>query len=428
MSEDRFDLIIVGAGPAGSAAAIEAANAGLETLIIDRSDTPGGKNLTGGRLYSHSLAKLLPDFAEEAPLERKVTREIISMMTPDSSVSVDFSSDRLQGRGNDSYTVLRADLDAWLADQAEEAGAVLAGGVRVDDLHYDGDKVAGVVADEDVLEGDCVLLADGVNSLLAQRAGLKKELGPDQVAVGIKEIIELPEKTIEDRFNLNPDEGAARLFGGDCTKGLPGGGFVYTNRDTLSLGIVLTLKGVDHTKETFPEIMERFKHHPEVARLIEGGETLEYGAHLVPEAGLGMVPRLVGDGVLVAGDAAGFVINTGTILRGMDLAIESGRLAARAVAQAKERADFSAAGLSYYTNLLEQSFVIADLKATHSAPEFMEIQELYDAYPELAANILTEMFTVDGSPIAPMMKKTLPHIKKIGLKNLLATAWKARRL
>ena len=251
MSEDSFDLIIVGAGPAGSAAAITAARAGLEVLLIERSDEPGGKNLTGGRLYTHSLAKLLPDFAESAPLERKITREVISMLTPESCFSMDFASSRLSGRGNDSYSVLRADLDLWLSEQAEEEGAVLASSVRVDDLHTVDGKVCGVVADEDVLEAQCVLLCDGVNSLLAQKAGLKKELTPKQVAVGIKEIIELPSGVIEDRFNLENGEGAARLFVGDCTKGLPGGGFLYTNKETLSLGLVLNLEAAIHSREKF---------------------------------------------------------------------------------------------------------------------------------------------------------------------------------
>ena len=428
MSEDRFDLIIVGAGPAGSAAAITAARAGLEVLLIERSDEPGGKNLSGGRLYAHSLAKLIPDYAETAPLERKVTREVISMLTAESCFSIDFSSSKLAGRGNDSFTVLRADLDLWLSEQAEEAEAVLASGVRVDELHTQDGKVCGVVADEDVLEADCVLLCDGVNSLLAQKAGLKKELLPTQVAVGIKEIIELPKGVIEDRFNLEPDQGAARLFVGDCTKGLPGGGFLYTNKETLSLGLVINLEAASHAKEQFCDVAEAFKRHPEIARLIEGGTSLEYGAHLVPEAGLGMTPKLVGDGVLVAGDAAGFVLNTGYTLRGMDLAIESGVLAAKAVIAAKEKGDMSAAGLSGYETLLQDSFVIKDLKTYESAPAFMETPGLYGDYPALVENIFSEMFTVDGSPAQSMRKKIKPHIKKVGLMRLIKDAWKGRAL
>ena len=134
MSEDKFDAIVVGAGVAGSTAAYVLARAGLEVLMIERGDEPGGKNMTGGRLYTHSLEKILPGFTGQAPLERKVTRETITMLTADSAVSADFHSRLLQGEGRESFTVLRADLDRWLAAQAEEAGATLACSVRVDDL------------------------------------------------------------------------------------------------------------------------------------------------------------------------------------------------------------------------------------------------------------------------------------------------------
>jgi electron transfer flavoprotein-quinone oxidoreductase len=428
VSEDRFDLIVVGAGPAGSAAAITAARAGLEVLIIDRADQPGEKNLTGGRLYAHVLAGLIPDYADSAPFERKVTREVISMLNPDSCFSMDFSSQLLGREGQDSYTVLRAGLDAWLAEQAEEEGAVLASSVRVDALHTRDGKVCGVVAGEDVLEGDCVILADGVNSLLAQQAGLKQELKPGQVAVGIKEIIELPSGVIEDRFNLNPGEGAARLFVGDCTKGLPGGGFIYTNKDSLSLGLVFNLKAASQTKEQFCEIAQAFKQHPQIAKLVEGGQILEYGAHLVPEAGLAMKPKLVSDGVLVAGDAAGFVINTGYLLRGMDLAMQSGVFAAQAALEAKQRDDFSAAGLAGYERLLQESFVMKDLNTYASAHGFMENPALYGEYPDLIVKIFREMFTVDGTPAQPVMKKAMPHLKRFGLTRILKDAWKGRSL
>ena len=315
MSGDRFDLIVVGAGPAGSAAAIRAARGGMEVLLIERANQPGEKNLTGGRLYAHVLAGLVPDYAERAPLERKVTKEVISVLTPDSCVSADFSSRLLAASGRESHTVLRADFDAWFAEQAEEEGAVLACSVRVDSLHCKGGKVCGVVADGDVLESDCVILADGVNSLLGRQAGLKPELKPKQVAVGIKEIIELPAGVIEDRFNLNPGEGAARLFVGDCTGALPGGGFLYTNKDSLGLGVVFNLAAAEKTKDPFCRIAEAFKHHCQIAPLLEGGVAVEYGAHLIPEAGLNMKTGLVGNGVLLTGDAAGFVLNTGYILR-----------------------------------------------------------------------------------------------------------------
>ena len=134
MSDDQVDLIVVGAGPAGSAAALVAARAGLDTLLIERGNFAGAKNMTGGRLYAHSLEKLLPGFAEEAPVERVVTRERISMLNETDAVTVEYAAPQAQNAASRSYTVLRTAFDQWLCGKAEEAGAQLVPGVRVDEL------------------------------------------------------------------------------------------------------------------------------------------------------------------------------------------------------------------------------------------------------------------------------------------------------
>lgn len=427
MSEEKFDVIIVGAGPAGSTAGYILANAGLEVLIIERGDFPGSKNMTGGRLYSHSLEKIIPGFSTEAPLERKVVKETVTMLTEDSAVSLDFQSPLLGEEQKDSYTVLRADFDQWLAAKAEEAGAVLAPGVRVDDLLIRDGRIAGVIAGEDEMEADVVILADGVNSLLAQKAGLKSELKPNQVAVGVKEIIELPASVIEDRFNLNEGEGAARLFVGACTKGRVGGGFLYTNKNSISLGLVLTLADLTGSSHTVPEMLEEFKKHPAIKPLIKGGKLVEYSGHLVPEAGLGMVPQLYGDNVLVIGDAAGLVINVGYTVRGMDLAIASAEAAAQAVLAAKAKADFSKVTLATYKNLLEDSFVLKDLKQYHKFPEFMENHRLFSQYPQLAVDVLKDMYVIDGKQSKPLLKKVLSRTQRVGVLNILKDSWKGVR-
>lgn len=424
MSEEKFDVIIVGAGLAGSIAGYILAQNDMEVLIIERGDTPGSKNMTGGRLYAHSLEKIIPGFAQEAPIERKVTKEMISMLTPNSSISLDFQSQLMTQEGKDSYTVLRAEFDAWLAEKAEEAGAIVASGVLVDDLLWRDGKVVGVIAGEDEMEADVVILADGVNSLLAQKAKLKPELKSDQVAVGVKEVIELPEKVIEDRFNLKPGEGAARLFAGECSKGKIGGGFLYTNKNSLSLGLVITVSEMVDSSIGVPEMMEEFKNHPLVQTLVEGGKTVEYSAHLVPEAGINMLPEIVADGVLVTGDAAGLVINVGYTIRGMDLAIASGELAAKAVIQAKEKNDFSKASLSVYETMLKDSFVFKDLQTYRKAPKFMENHRMFNEYPGLAESVMVDLFTVTGEPVKPLKKRMLGHVRKVGMLNLAKDAWK----
>ncbi len=123
MSDDKFDAIVVGAGVAGSVAALVMARAGLDVLVIERGDSAGCKNMTGGRLYAHTLEAIIPGFAASAPVERKVTREKISFLTEESAVTLDFHREQPDVPQHASYTVLRNRLDPWLMEQAEQAGA-----------------------------------------------------------------------------------------------------------------------------------------------------------------------------------------------------------------------------------------------------------------------------------------------------------------
>ena len=415
MSDEKFDVIIVGAGLSGSSAAYVLAKAGLEVLVIERGNHCGSKNMTGGRLYGHSLEKLIPGFADSAPVERKIVKERISMMTESGAMTVEYGSDKLKDPACASYSVLRSKFDRWLAAQAEEQGAMFITGIRVDKLLQKDGKVCGVLAAGDELEADVVLLADGVNSLLAQRIGMKKELAPHQVAVGVKEVIGLDEKTISDRFGVLPGEGAAWMVAGDPTGGAVGGGFLYTNKDSISLGTVVTLGDIGTGKNIkVPDMIERFKANPIIAPLIKDGKLLEYGAHLVPEAGFKMVPELVWNGVLIAGDAAGFVMNLGYTIRGMDLAIESGRLAAEAIVQAKAKCDFSAVGLSVYLRLLESSFVMQDLRHYQNMPSLLSTHQLFNEMPAAVDEILGDLFVVDGKKPVKLIKSVIPAVNKIG--------------
>jgi len=415
MSEERFDVIIVGGGLAGSAAAYALAKAGLEVLVIERGNYCGAKNVTGGRLYGHSLEKLIPNFADTAPVERKIIKERVSMMTGSGAMTVEFESDKLKDSSCASYSILRAKFDKWFALQAEAQGAMYITGIRVDKLLQKDGKVCGVLAAGDELFSDVVLLADGVHSTLAQQIGLKKELSPHQVAVGVKEVIGFDEQTISERFGVLPGEGVAWMVAGDPTGGSIGGGFLYTDKESISLGTVVTLSDIGSGKNiSVPEMVERFKANPVIAPLIQGGNLLEYSAHLVPEAGYKMVPELVWNGVLIAGDAAGFVMNLGYTIRGMDLAIESGRLAAEAIIKAKEKGDFSANGLSGYLTLLEKSFIMRDLRHYQNMPSLMSSPQLFNELPLAVDEIMSKLFVVDGSAPVRFIKSVLPVINKIG--------------
>ena len=216
---------------------------------------------------------------------------------------------------------------------------------------------------------------------------------------------------------------------GDCSNGMQGGGFLYTNKSSVSLGLVINTGALQKSQVKLCDIMEDFKSNPHIAPLIEGGRVAEYSAHLVPEAGLAMMPQLYGDGMVVVGDAAGFVLNLGYTVRGMDFAIASGEAAARTIIEAKARNDFSRQGLSRYKELLKQSFVLRDLDAYRRAPEFLENQRMFNAYPELAVGLATRLFTVDGAPPVHLMKMVLDLIKQsdISLIQLVRDGWKGAR-
>ncbi|USD38488.1 FAD-dependent oxidoreductase [Ferrimonas sp. SCSIO 43195] len=424
MSEEAFDTIIVGAGVAGCIAAYVLAKGGADVLVIERGNYAGSKNMTGGRLYGHSLERVIPGFASEAPIERKVTKEKVTFLTDDSAVTLDYHNGRDQNALQESYTVLRGEFDQWLMAKAEEAGAQFITGIRVDKILTENGKVLGVEADGDELTAKAVILAEGVNPVLGEQLGMVSKVKASAMAVGAKELIELSEAQIQDRFNVSGDEGAAWLFAGSPSNGLMGGGFLYTNKTTVSLGVVCGLHDIGTSSKTVPQMLEDFKNHPAVKPLIEGGKMIEYSGHVVPEAGLHMVPKLVDDGVLIVGDAAGFCLNVGYTVRGMDLAIASGEAAAQAILTARENSDFSATGLGSYQTLLEDSFVMKDLKLYQKLPAFMENPRIFNQYPKMVADIMQEMFTVDGSDTPPIRKMLMKHCKEVGYLNLIKDGFK----
>lgn len=397
MSEDKFDVIIVGGGVAGLAASIVLAENDLEVLLVERGDYCGAKNVTGGRLYGHSLEKIIPNFADEAPIERKVVKEKISMMSEKSSLDIGYSSKELgENKDSSSYVVLHSKFDQYLAEKAEEAGVAIITGVLVEKLLLEDGKVVGIDATGEEMYADAVIIADGVNSLLSQQIGIKKELEPNQVAVGAKEVIELSEEIINERFNLESGEGMSWLSCGDPTMGGFGGGFIYTNKDSVSIGVVATLSDIGYSNTKLTDLLERFKEHDSVAPFIKGGKTIEYSAHLVPEEGIHMVPQIYGDGFLVVGDAAGFCINLGYTVRGMDFAIESGRLAALAILRAKEKEDFSKESLAVYQELVNDSFIMKDLMTFKAFPTILSRREIFSDLPEIINDVAGRAFTVNG--------------------------------
>jgi electron transfer flavoprotein-quinone oxidoreductase len=418
-AEPDFEVIVIGAGVAGCVAAYQLARQGRSVLLIERGEAPGSKNLSGGVLYSRGIQQVFPGFLDQAPVERRITRNYINFLNGDSSVAIDYKDARLADPVN-AVTVLRAKLDPWLAAQCEEAGALLMPGVRVDRVLTEQGTVVGVQAGDDELRCKVVVAADGVNSFIAKETGLREKEPLNHLAVGVKSVISLPRETIEARFNLTGDEGAAFAVVGDCTEGVGGGGFLYTNIDSLSVGIVVRLDDLTAKKKVVTDIFDHFLEHRFIAPYLDGGELLEYGCHLVAEGGLHMIGEIVTDGMVVVGDAAGLTLNTGLTVRGMDLAVGSAVAAAEAIGAALDAKDTSRAALAGYRERLFASYVGQDMKTYARAPSFLEVERMYKQYGELLANVLYGAFNLDTQP--------REHLAKVARKSLARSPLKVRQL
>src|SRR2546426_623902 len=334
---EHFDVIVVGAGPAGSAAALTLARKGFSTLLVERGRSPGAKGMFGGRIYAWPFAELLPEWAKDCPIERRVVRENLAFLTDDASLGISFDAPKMaQGRGA-SFTALRARFDAWFAKKAQDAGAVLVTGIRVDDLWREDGRVRG--------------------------------------------------------------------------------GFVAPN-DPVVLGLVVSSEDLSRKKVEIQEIQTRFRMHPAVQRLIRGGKVVEYSAHLVPELGAGMMPRLSGDGILVVGDAAGFLINNGYTFRGVDLAIASGVAAGEAAEAARAAGGMTAADLGGYEKFLPRPDVLTDLERFRRAPLYMKKDRLFDVYPRMLMEIAERMYTVDGAGKERLFHVVLDEAASAGVPKL----------
>ncbi len=428
MSGVDVDVVVVGAGPAGACAAITAARAGLEVLLLERGPFPGSKNMYGGVVYPRILDELIPDWWEHAPVQRWVTRRSTMLLTETQALTVDFRSQSWSSPPYNGATAYRPDWDNWLAGYAVEAGAQLVTDTTVVGLIREADgRVVGVRTDRP--DGDVrakvVIACDGVNSFLAKEAGLYPHTDAKNFTLGVKETLALPKEVIDERFAVRDRDGVdIEILGG--TSGINGGGFLYPGLDTLAVGVVLKLPKLTARQLRPEQVIAGLKQHPAIAPLVQGAELKEYSAHLIPEAGLSMMPRMTMPGMLVAGDAAALCLAAGIWLEGVNFAMASGMYAGEAAAQAVRSGDTGTKGLAAYGRRLGETFVLRDHRKLRRAPELVLSDRVQHLYPEMVANVVERMFRVDNPHPKPGLRRILDQERRragVRRRDLLRDGW-----
>ncbi|QIW24713.1 FAD-dependent oxidoreductase [Sulfolobus sp. S-194] len=367
------DVIIVGGGLSGLSAGITAIKEGLNVILLERGEYSGAKNVSGGRMYIHALQKLIPDALERAPLERPITKETYEFYCKNKKLTFSFE----EKDKKNSYSVLRAKFDRWLASEAESLGLLISYSTLVTNAYRENGGIT-LETNRGTLRAPLAIDASGVTSVVFRYLGLRN-FTPDKWMLGVKEII----KT---NVNLPESEGEARTIVG-LISGVKGGGFVYTNKDTLSVGMAVTFDSLPKSEVPAKDLVESFRE-----KLGIEGEVLEYSAHAIPYYGFKNLQQLYADNLIAVGDSAGFLINDGFTIRGMDLAIASGMIAGLAAKKIVEMRDFTKT--SIYYDMLKESFVLKHLELAYSRFELINKGTTLNIYTEVLCDLLSDMFTV----------------------------------
>ena len=424
--KDKIDVIVVGAGPAGIACAVTIARGGKKVVLIERGSFAGSKNVFGGAIYTQPMKEIFPNFEVSAPLERRNVEHKFAILGEEDSTVISYKN---KNEKAGSYTVIRGKFDRWMAEEAKKEGVYLVEKTVVRELLTQDGKVVGVKTELEDYYADIVVLADGVNSLLARQIGLREDIQTKDVALSVKEVIKFDKEKINDRFNVSDDEGCIyEIFGGPML-GMLGLAFMYTNQNSVTIGVGITLNELVERGLRPYDLLEKLKTHPTIAPLIKDGKLEEYSAHLIPEGGYNKVPKLSSDGVMIVGDA-GMLVNN-LHWEGTNLAMISGKLAGETAVCALKEKNFSAEFLKRYDEKLANSFVMKDLK---TYKDLMNIahkkSESFLDYYLRSINSFFEMFTSVDS--IPKREKYYGFIKSFfkGRKfsEFMSDAWNALKL
>jgi electron-transferring-flavoprotein dehydrogenase len=374
----EVDVLIVGGGPAGMAAALRLAQLqkaqGGEPLaiaVLEKAREAGAHMLSGAMLDPIALKDLVPDFkAKGAPLASEVHHEHVYFLTKTGKIPAPIIPPPLQNHGN--YIISLNRFVKWMAGLVEAEGIDLFAGFPASELLYEDARVVGVrTRDQGIdkhgakkstfepgvdIRAKVTILCDGVRGnltkALVRRLALDEGRQPQLYAIGIKELWEVPKDRI-------PAGTVIHSLGYPLRMEEFGGGFLYAMPDgVVSMGLVT---GLDYKDPLFdPHLtFQHFKQHPLFASILQGGQMVRYGAKALPEGGWYTIPRMYADGVLIAGDAGGFV--NSVRLKGIHLAMRTGMLAAESALDAIRANDTSAARLRKYEEAVNASHVRSEL-------------------------------------------------------------------
>lgn len=402
--QNKTDVIVVGAGPAGVSAAVTVARGGKEVVLVERGNFAGAKNMYGGVIYSHAAAEIFPEY-KNAPIERFVSSHSYVLLSETDSTTISYKN---PSHNENAFVITRANWDRWCVEQAVKEGVYYAPDTLVKELILKDGKVAGIKTDTEEYYADIVIIADGVNSLLARQIGLRKDLRPKDVFLGVKEVIKLAPEIIEQRFGLTNATGCSMELVGGPLKNLFAMGIVYTNKDSVALGLGVALEDLKKYKIKPYELLEAMKKHPFVADIIQGGELAEYSAHLIPEGGYNRLPVLYTDGAMVTGDAAMLVNNVH--FEGTNFAMISGKFAGETALEAFEKSDFTKNQLCLYRKKLENSFILKDLRTYKDVVKTITNRANSIGYYTQKVNEFFEIFTTaDGLEKKSKFQKFAKH-------------------